>query len=121
MLEPGVSILVEGTYGKDTWRNSDEWFFKVENIMLLSSALEYTVQKLLMYINLRSVNKDMIKRLDQTLKKHKGHQIIRFNILDTEQELSLAFLGIKRKVTASGELFSELDELGVQYKINCKG
>lgn len=121
LLEPGVSILVEGTYGKDTWRNSDEWFFKVENIMLLSSALEYTVQKLLMYINLRSVNKDMIKRLDQTLKKHKGHQIIRFNILDTEQEISLAFLGIKRKVTASGELFSELDELGVHYKINGKG
>ena len=118
LLEVGTTLMVEGTYELDTWRQSDEWKFRVQTIMLLSSTLEYITKKMSLYLNIAHLSDETIRRIDQTCKRNKGHQILKFVVLDTEQEISLTFVGLKKKVNVCNELLADLEDIGLHYKLN---
>jgi DNA polymerase-3 subunit alpha len=118
LLEVGTTLMVEGTYELDTWRQSDEWKFRIQTIMLLSSTLEYITKKMSLYLNIAHLSDETIRRIDQTCKKNKGHQILKFVVLDTEQEISLTFVGLKKKVNVCNELLADLEDIGLHYKLN---
>jgi len=119
LLEPGTSVFIEGSYGKDNWRkDSNEYQLRIENIMLLSSALGHVVKKMSLYLNLRNLNEVMVHKLNDHLLAHSGTIVPRIFFLDTENEIKLNYLGVKTKIRPSGEFFKGLEELGISYTIN---
>ncbi len=119
LLELGTTILVEGTYEKDNWKQNDnDWILKVQNIVLLSSALDYICKKLTVYVNLQNISKETIASLDETCRRHKGQILPKIVILDTQQDVKLEFLAVKKKLSVNNELLSEIEDLGFYYKLN---
>jgi len=119
LLDPGICVFVEGTYGKDTWRqNESEYQLRIEKISLLSSALEQSVKKINIFINIRSLNEIFLQKLTKHFKQYSDKLVPRIVFLDTEQELKLNYLGIKTKVQISPDFLKGLDNLGVSYVIN---
>ncbi|MEP7195544.1 MAG: DNA polymerase III subunit alpha [Saprospiraceae bacterium] len=119
LLEPGTALLVEGTYELDSWKqNDDEWVFRAQNILLLSSGLEYICKKITLYLNLKSITKETIKNLDLSCKQNKGQLLPKIIVLDTQQDIKLEFLAIKKKIAVSNEFLNEIESLGLSYKMN---
>ncbi len=119
LIEPGSVVMVEGTYEKDDWRQEEnEWVFRVQNIILLSSALDYITKKLTIYLELKSISTESIKRLDLTCKSNKGQLLPKFVVVDHTNDLKLEFLGVKKKISVTNELLAEIEDQGFNYKIN---
>ncbi len=119
LLEPGTPLFVEGTYEKNTWRNNnDEWVFRVKHLMLLSSALEFVTKKICLYLKLEKVSEKLTQDLQQILKRHKGKIPLKLQVIDTEEQLQLAFYAPESKVNVCHDLLSSLEDLGLSYKLN---
>jgi DNA polymerase-3 subunit alpha len=118
LLNNGVAVMVEGSYEKSTWKqNEDEWVFKVTNMILLSSALEHIVKKFMVYVRLDSISDELIQKIDALVKKNKGNLLLKLQLVDIANEQQLAMVATK-KVSVSSELLMELEELGLNYKLN---
>lgn len=119
LLEAGSTVFIEGTYGKDHWRkNDDEYQLKVENMMLLSSALEYAVKKIFLFVNLKTLNEIKLNRLEELFHKCSGKIVPKIIFLDTEDEIKLSYTGPKSKLQISAELLAGLEELDIHFTIN---
>lgn len=55
--------------------------------------------------------------MDKSLKAHKGNLPVKLQVIDMAQEQQLGFVSTK-KVNVSSELLAELEDLGVNYKLN---
>ena len=111
--------MVEGTYEKDNWKQNDnEWVLKVQQIILLSSALEYITKKLTIFINLNNLTPEYIKNLDQACRQYKGQLLPKFVVVDPIQDIKLDFLGIKKKLSVTNELLNEFENIGIRYRLN---
>lgn len=118
MLTTGVAIMAEGSFEKSNWKQyEDEWVFRVTNMILLSSALEHITKKFMVYVRLDSINETLIQKLDTLVKKNKGNLLLKLQLVDIANEQQLAMLATK-KVGVSSELLEELEELGLNYKLN---
>jgi DNA polymerase-3 subunit alpha len=118
LLNNGVAVMVEGSYEKSNWKqNEDEWVFKITNMILLSSALEHIVKKFMVYVRLDSISDELIQKIDNLVKKNKGNLLLKLQLVDIANEQQLAMVATK-KVSVSSELLVELEELGLNYKLN---
>lgn len=118
LLNNGVVVMVEGSYEKSNWKQSDdEWIFRVTNMMLLSSALEYLAKKFTVYIRLDSISDQLIQKFETLLKKNKGDLLLKLQLVDVPNEQQLAMISAK-KISVSSELLHQLEELGLNYKLN---
>lgn len=86
-------------------------------MMLLSSAIPFITKKFTVYIRLEAITDELIKRMDKSLKAHKGTMPLKLQVIDMAQEQQLGFVSTK-KVSVSSELLAELEELGLNYKLN---
>ncbi|MEI2696361.1 MAG: DNA polymerase III subunit alpha [Saprospiraceae bacterium] len=118
LLENGKAVMVDGFFEKSKYRqNDDEIVFRVVNMMLLSSAIPFITKKFTVFIRLEAITDELIKRMDKSLKAHKGTMPLKLQVIDMAQEQQLGFVSTK-KVSVSSELLAELEELGLNYKLN---
>ncbi|HRG67373.1 MAG: DNA polymerase III subunit alpha [Saprospiraceae bacterium] len=118
LLENGMAVMVDGYFEKSKYRqNDDEIVFRVVNMMLLSSAISFITKKFTVFIRLEAITDELIKKMDKSLKAHKGNLPVKLQVIDMAQEQQLGFVSTK-KVNVSSELLAELEDLGVNYKLN---
>ncbi len=118
LLNNGMALMIEGSYDKSTWKqNEDEWVFKVNHMLLLSSSIEYIARKFTIYMRLEAITDHMIRDLELLLRKNKGNLFMKIQLLDMENEQQLTMVSTK-KVSVSSELITKLEELGLNCKLN---
>jgi DNA polymerase III subunit alpha len=118
LLINGLALMVEGTYDKSNWKqNENEWEFRVSHIILLSSSIEYITKKFTVFIRLDAITETFIHDFEKIVKKNKGNMNMKLQLLDITNEQQLSFVSTK-KLGVSNDLLSELEELGLNYKLN---
>ncbi len=118
LLENGIVVMIDGYFEKSKFKSNDEEIvFKVVNMMLLSSAIPFITKQFTLFLRLESITDELIKKMDKSLKSHKGNLPLKLKVIDMAQEQQLNFSSAK-KVSVSSELLAELEELGLNYKLN---
>ena len=85
---------------------------------LLQDVMENLSKKLSIQMDIKDIQEERIKKLQDLLRSHKGKHNLSFVIYDGEEQIKLHMPSRKQKVTISKELLDELDEQSVFYKLN---
>jgi len=88
------------------------------SIQMLQDILSKMAKKLTIYIDIDTLTKDVIDRLDDLTVRHSGNHALRFLVFDIEKKLKINMPSRTRKIHISTEYLKEMDENGFKYKIN---
>ena len=118
LLEDGATVMVEGVFEEERWKKEPEIGFRISHICMLSSALEYVYKKLTIFMDIRNLSTELVQQLDNTCRSHSGLLVPKMVVVHPEEEMKLEFISPKKKIQINGDLLSELEKLGFNYKLN---
>jgi DNA polymerase-3 subunit alpha len=113
-IEVGQVVYVDGVF-KSRYQ-SDELFFDPQTVRLLSTLGEELTKSITLKIPLRLITPEFEKNLDMICTQCKGKHHLRMVVY--EEDLQIPFLAEKRKVQVDSKLLTELEKIGVPYKLN---
>jgi len=115
-FEIGQVLFVQGKMEK-RW-NRDEYQFKVKDICLLESVGENLTKSVTVKLDIENITKNMVNDLEKLCTKYKGKHQFKMTLLDQTQKTSLTFASKKRKVTADNDFCEELENMGLEFRVN---
>jgi DNA polymerase-3 subunit alpha len=115
MFEEGNCLFLTGNMRPRY--HSDELEFKPDKVELLEGVAQRLTESVTLDILLEQLNAAMLDNLEKLCRRKKGKHVFHIRVLDAANRQELSFSST-RKVIADQEFFSELDDLGIEYRIN---
>ncbi|MBT8273202.1 MAG: DNA polymerase III subunit alpha, partial [Bacteroidia bacterium] len=117
------SFLYIRAYIREGWENRDtgkksEPRIQYNSFQLLHDVMDSMAKKLSIQVDIKELQEDRIKTLQDLLKLHKGDHHLNFVVYDSDEQIKLNLPSRKQKVKISQELLEELDNEDVFYKLN---
>jgi len=122
-LRPGEFLFIKGKVELN-WRKKKEiqenpkitpspedWELQTASISLLSELREKLGKGILIKINARLVDQEMINKLDELLKQHEGNTNLKIQLFDKAENLSVDLMSRQVKVEPNNVLIQELQAL----------
>jgi DNA polymerase-3 subunit alpha len=116
-LEPGSMLYIKGAM-KPRFNSTDQFEFKVNQMMLLAEVRDRLLNKVTLTLNSENLKNGFLVNFKQILENHKGSAVLKLNIKDEEQKLWVSAVATKYKINFDNELKSQFDEMGIEYKLN---
>jgi DNA polymerase-3 subunit alpha len=114
-LEKGKNIFMTG-YFKPRY-NRVEFEFKVDKMMLLESIKPVLTRQLVLDLEARHLNDQMIRFLEKNLKKHPGKSGLKFNVLESKTNHRISMYTMENGFEMNDEMavfLQDCPELSVQ-------
>ena len=113
-----VKVFVrEGWMNKET-QQKGEARLQFTSFQLLHDVMDTFAKKLSIQLDVKQLQPDLIRSLQELMAIHKGNHPINFIVYDNEEQLKLSMPSRKQKVKISQELLNELTNIDVFYKLN---
>ena len=80
-LEKGKNLFITGNF-KTRWGRENEFEFKVTGVILLESIKQILTKELILTLEARHLNKEMVDFLDRNIHNYKGKTKVKFSILE---------------------------------------
>lgn len=115
--KPGLFIMVKGSVRQRY--KSESFEFKVSSIELLSEVRENYIKSVTVTIPLNILNEKLIKEIEENAKNNKGKALLKFNILDTENNMNVDLFSRTTRINLTDRLlnfFNEKPDIG--FRIN---
>ncbi|HXB07284.1 MAG TPA: DNA polymerase III subunit alpha, partial [Puia sp.] len=103
-LEKGKNLFMMGSFRQRF--NKAEFEFRIEKMMLLESIKPILTKQVIMDVEARFVNEDLVRFLEGNVKKYPGKSGLKFNILDAKTHAKVSLFSM-------GQGFEMNDELSV--------
>jgi DNA polymerase-3 subunit alpha len=116
LLEEGKALFLKCGWQK-SWRD-DGLEIKIKEMRLLEGIGEEMTQGITVKVSIDNLSMDFINQLDEACKAHKGKHRLRMELLDKTKRLKLTMAAKERKVNATNGFITELEKMGVDYKLN---
>jgi len=116
LVNKGNVLYVEGI--NQTGYNSDRFFFRPKEIMLLDTVGKTFIKSLTVRIPLEEINDITTKEMLRLATEKSGPHTLKFKFVDEESDIALDFISGNFKVNADGFFIQELENLGFAFKIN---
>ncbi|MBS1599887.1 MAG: DNA polymerase III subunit alpha [Bacteroidetes bacterium] len=87
-LEKGINLYMTGFFR--TRFNRPEFEFKVEKMMLLESVKQHLTRQLVVDIDARSINQQMVQFVEKNIKKFPGKSSLKFNIKEAKSNFRIS-------------------------------
>ena len=114
-FEEGNCLYITGTQ-KQRY-NSDEYEFRPEKVELLESVGGSQISSVTLQIPIELLTVELLDRLEQICKSHKGKHTLKMRLLDRTNKNALAFAANGHKVNADSDFAMEMEKLGVECKL----
>lgn len=101
-LEKGNNLLITG-YFKQRY-NSEQFEFKVSQVILLETAKQSLTRQLEINIEPASVTKDFINFIEKNIRNNPGKSSIRFNIYEPVENLKSSLYSLEKGFTMNEEM-----------------
>jgi DNA polymerase-3 subunit alpha len=114
-LEKGKNLFLSGGFRQRF--NKPEFEFKIEKMMLLESIKPILTRQVIMDVEARFINEDLVLFIERNIKKYPGKTALKFNILEskTQSRISLYTMGTGFEMNDEMSAFLErTPELEVQ-------
>ena len=112
----GEALYIEGFY-QLSW-NGQQHEFRITSARLLASIGEELTKSITVKISVDQLDEVLLNNLDKICGEHKGRHKLRLQVYDREDDFILGLISKTNKVKANSVLISELDALGLKYKLN---
>ena len=113
-----VKVFVrEGWMNKET-QQKGEARLQFTSFQLLHDVMDTFAKKLSIQLDVKQLQPDLIRSLQELMAIHQGNHPINFIVYDNEEQLKLSMPSRKQKVKISQELLNELTNIDVFYKLN---
>ncbi|MBP8724995.1 MAG: DNA polymerase III subunit alpha [Saprospiraceae bacterium] len=120
LVENGQVIMVDGSYGKRKYDSEkfNDWEFYISSLAMLSDSLNQLFRRSIeVFVPLEMIGSELGDRMELLFKKNKGNLPVHIQVLDAINKLQLEMMS-PRKVAVSSELLSQIENLGLGYKLN---
>jgi len=115
--KPGLFIMVKGSVRQRY--KSESYEFKVSSIELLSEVRKNYVKSVTVTIPLNKLNENLINEIEENAKNNKGKALLKFKILDTENNMNINLFSRTIRIHLTDKFLSFFDEKpGIGYRIN---
>jgi DNA polymerase-3 subunit alpha len=116
LVEPGTVLFVDGINQKGY--SSDQYFFRVKDIKLLDTIGKTMTKSITLQVQLKDISDKLIQDLELLCQNHKGKHDLKLMLVDGEHDYNLSFKSKKKKVRADNEFVSQVERLGIRYRLN---
>lgn len=116
LFTPGEALFIEGFY--QTSNFSQNFEFRLSNARLLASIGDELTKSITLKLSIDQLNPDLLNHLDLVIGRHKGRHLLRFQVVDIQEEIILSMISRSNKVKVASELIEDLEALGMKYKLN---
>src|SRR5581483_10918324 len=83
-LEKGKNLFLMGNFKQRF--NKAEFEFKIDRMMLLESIKPILTKQVIMDVEARYINPQLVEFLEQNVKKYPGKAALKFNILESKSQ-----------------------------------
>ncbi len=111
----GESLFITGKMQQRF--NSDEWQFKVTQVVQLDSVATQKIDAVTISIPLNLLTPESIAKLDTMIKERKGPHQLKMQVLDYQNKISLQMQSQNRKVYADTDFAKAVEALGFECKL----
>ena len=114
-LEKGKNLFITGAFRLRF--NKTEYEFKIERMMLLESIKPILTKQLIMDVEARFINEEMVLFMEKNIKKYPGKSLLKFNVLEprSRSKVSMYTMGTGFEMNDEMAAFlAEKPELEVQ-------
>ncbi len=113
-----IKVFVrEGWLNKET-QQKGEARLQFTSFQLLHDVMDNFAKKLSIQLDVKKLDPDLIRSLQELIAIHEGNHPINFIVYDNDEQLKLSMPSRKQKVKISHELLNELTNIDVFYKLN---
>ncbi|MEE9373115.1 MAG: DNA polymerase III subunit alpha [Saprospiraceae bacterium] len=112
----GAVVFLEGAYSRGY--NSDNYYFRLNNIRLLESIGVALTKLITLEIPIQNLNSKLTESLSKLISENKGNHLLKFCVIDPDKNVDVIFVPEKGKVNINSELIDKIERLGLRYKIN---
>ena len=116
LLVKGKVLYIEGKNSAS--RHTGSYYFNISRLMLLETIGAKLTKSITLKVHMKSVNEDMILKLEEIFAKHKGEHKFKIKLVSDKIEETMDLYSDSYSIKASSELIDQFDELGWKYKIN---
>jgi DNA polymerase-3 subunit alpha len=109
--------IKEGWVNRETGRAGDPRI-QFLNMELLDGIIDSSSKKITFKIDSSNFNENEVKKLKNTLSKHKGSKPVYFDIHDSKNKFKLNMISEQAKVSITKELLVSLEQDEFRYKLN---
>ena len=115
--KPGLYLLIKGSIQNRF--GSDQLEFKVSRIDLLQEVRKNLVKSITLMMPLNALTSEFISDFEDMTAKNKGSVILKFNIRDTETNISLQMFSRTTRIDINNEVINFFEgHEHIAFKIN---
>jgi DNA polymerase-3 subunit alpha len=107
-LEKGKNIFMTGFFR--TRYNKAEFEFKVEKMLLLESIKPLLTKQLVIDLDARHLNENMVKFLEKNIKKHPGKASLKFNVQESKTNAKISLYSMENGFEMNDEMAAFLQD-----------
>ncbi len=111
----GFPLFIKGTV-QENFRNELEP--KIKTITMLSNVKEEMLKSVSVILPLDRITDDLVNDLNSRAEANKGNVLLRFKIVDPEENQMIEMFSRKQRINLSSEFVEYLNGLNVEYKLN---
>ncbi|MDC0230329.1 DNA polymerase III subunit alpha [Aureispira] len=116
LLEVDTVIYIKGKYQK-SWKDDTLFELRIQEIQLLDEVGSSKIKGIAINLPVQNLTPLLINQLDEICENHKGDQQFSVNLLDIENKLILQLDSKNKRINADSIFISELEKLGLKYKM----
>lgn len=116
LISDGQVLFIEGVFNERY--QSDELYFKLTNVRLLSTVGEEKTKSITLFFNADHIDMTSIEAMQKMFKSFKGNQTLKFVLASEEKEISVSLKSEKVKVKADNTFIKVLEDNNITYKLN---
>ncbi len=115
-FQTGQVLFIEGVLQRGY--NSDNYYFQVADVRLLDTVGKLLTKSITLFIELSELNEKLLDHIETIIKKHKGKQLLKIKLLDSEIQQKMDFVSKTVKIQVDSNLLIKLEKIPIRYKIN---
>ncbi|TCK65157.1 DNA polymerase III alpha subunit [Winogradskyella wandonensis] len=111
------AFVKEGWVNRETGKRGEPRI-QFNNFQLLHDVMDTYAKKLSVQLDIKEIEENTIKDLQDMFRAHEGNNSLNFIIYDNSDKIKLTMPSRKQKVKISQELLNGLSERDINYKLN---
>lgn len=112
---PGAVVFVTGTF-KTRWNKTDDFEFKISNVLLLETVKRTMTRQLIVDIEPRFLTEDIVNFVEHNVKKNPGKSNLKFNLYEPKENWRIGMYTVEKGFEMNDDMVEFLmnkPELGV--------
>jgi DNA polymerase III subunit alpha len=111
-------LLIKGKI-QPKYYNEEELELKVKSMSLLSNAREDLIRSISLDIPLSFINHDTISSLEELTEKNKGDVLLKFRIIENEDQISINMFSRSKKISLTDEVLRFIEKTPeIEVRVN---